>query len=38
MSALPRLTEPLLRRGLSEETILDVLGRNWLHVFETVIG
>ncbi|MFW6069153.1 MAG: dipeptidase [Chloroflexota bacterium] len=38
MSALPRLTEALMRRGLSEETILNVLGRNWLRVFEAVTG
>lgn len=37
MSGLPRLTEALLRRGLDDEAILNVLGRNWMRVFEEVL-
>lgn len=35
---LPNLTETLLRRGLSEDTLLKILGLNWLRVFQSVMG
>jgi len=35
---LPRLTDALVARGHSDETILKVLGENYLRVFETVWG
>jgi len=38
ISQLPALTEEMVRRGLSDETILKVLGGNLLRVFEAVIG
>jgi len=38
VSHLPRLTEALLRRGLSERVIEKVLGGNFLRVFEEVAG
>ncbi|MGB9722386.1 MAG: dipeptidase [Chloroflexia bacterium] len=38
VSYLPRLTEGLLRRGLSERVVEKVLGGNFLRVFEEVVG
>jgi membrane dipeptidase len=38
VSHLPRLTEQLLRRGLSERVIEKVLGGNWMRVFAEVAG
>ena len=38
VSRLPVVTEEMVRRGLSNETIMKVLGGNLLRVFETVIG
>ena len=38
ISKLPRITDELVRRGMSDETILKVLGGNLLRVFEAVIG
>lgn len=35
-SQLPRLTEAMLRRGYDDETILKVLGGNYLRIFEQV--
>lgn len=37
MSDLPRLTEALLRRGVDDAAIRNVLGGNWLRVFEEVV-
>ena len=34
-TSYPRLTEAMLKRGLSRADILKVLGENWLHAFET---
>jgi membrane dipeptidase len=38
MQDLPAVTEELVRRGHSDETILKVLGGNYLRVFESVWG
>lgn len=38
MQDLPAVTEELVQRGHSDETILKVLGGNYLRVFETVWG
>jgi membrane dipeptidase len=38
MHELPAVTAELVRRGHSDETILKVLGGNYLRVFETVWG
>ena len=38
VSHLPRLTEGLLKRGLSERVVEKVLGGNFLRVFEEVAG
>jgi membrane dipeptidase len=38
VSHLPRLTEALLRRGLSERVVEKVLGENFLRVFAEVAG
>jgi membrane dipeptidase len=38
VSHLPRLTEGLLKRGLSERVVEKVLGGNFLRVFEEVVG
>lgn len=38
VSYLPRLTDGLLRRGLSERVVEKVLGGNFLRVFEEVVG
>ncbi len=38
VSYLPRLTEGLLRRGLSEQVVEKVLGENFLRVFAEVVG
>ncbi len=38
ISQLPAVTEEMVRRGLSDTTILKVLGGNLLRVFEAVIG
>ena len=38
IGALPRLTEALLRRGLRDDSVLKILGQNWLRVFREVIG
>jgi membrane dipeptidase len=35
---LPRITDALVARGHSDETIIKVLGENYLRVFETVWG
>jgi membrane dipeptidase len=37
ISQLPRLTDALLARGYSDETILNLLGNNWMRVFREVI-
>lgn len=37
ISRLPALTERLIRRGCSEQTILKILGGNYLRVFERVL-
>lgn len=34
-TSYPRLTEALVASGLSEASILKVLGENWLRVFDT---
>lgn len=38
MQDLPAVTAELVHRGHSDETILKVLGGNYLRVFETVWG
>lgn len=38
VSELPLLTQELVRRGYSEEDIEKILGKNWLRVYEEVIG
>lgn len=38
ISMVPRLTDALVSRGHSDETILKFLGENYLRVFETVWG
>jgi membrane dipeptidase len=38
ISKLPVITEALLRRRYSDDTILKVLGGNLLRVFEAVLG
>ncbi len=38
ISKLPAITEALLRRGYSDETIMKVLGGNLMRVFQTVLG
>ena len=38
ISRLPAVTESLLQRGYSDDTILKVLGGNLLRVFQTVLG
>ncbi|MBN1483185.1 MAG: dipeptidase [Chloroflexia bacterium] len=38
VSYLPRLTEAMLRRGLSEQVVEKVLGQNFLRVFAEVVG
>ena len=37
-SKLPALTEELLRRGQSEDTVRKVLGENLLRVMEEIVG
>ena len=37
ISKLPALTERLVQRGYSDETILKLLGGNYLRVFEQVL-
>lgn len=38
VSYLPRLTDGLLHRGLSERVVEKILGENFLRVFEEVVG
>lgn len=38
ISKLPIVTEEMVRRGFTDETILKVLGGNFLRVFEQVLG
>jgi membrane dipeptidase len=37
ISQLPRLTDALLARGYSDETVRNILGDNWLRVLHRVI-
>lgn len=37
-TALPVITQELVVRGYSEESIRKILGENWLRVFEKVVG
>lgn len=38
VSKLPSLTEALLKRGLSDEQVRDILGENYLRVIKTTLG
>jgi membrane dipeptidase len=38
ISGLPRVTEALLARGLSDTVVLKILGNNWLRIFREIIN